>query len=152
MNFFWLRTKHFRIFMIVRVWVRERTNDDLLEKCNLWLGLWNMPCPAAHILDGKRKTGLVTALVFSSSCWVFSCVCGTVPPIIAAMLTGIKSWSKEFLLNKKKLHRLKLHLSRRVAQKCFVGAIEKFRVSKSPRRSMPSVLSESTAKAVAKKN
>lgn len=54
-----------------------------------------MPCPAAANLDGKRKTGL--AIAFS-----FFYLYITLPTILAAMFTGIKSWNEEFFSTTKK--------------------------------------------------
>lgn len=50
---------------------------------------------------------------------------------------SFSEWEKKHV--HKQLQRLKLHLSRHVAYKCFVDAIENSRVSKLPRQSMTSV-------------
>lgn len=59
------------------------------------------------------------------------------------MLTGIKSWSEEFFLNEKKhaqaIAQTQIALVAPCRAKMFCWCNRKFRVSKSPRRSMPSV-------------
>lgn len=82
----------------------------------MWLCLWNaMLCHALQLQIFMAKTKLVWPLRFV----VFFFLLGTLPSILAAMLTGIKSWSEEFcfFLRHKKMHKqLKLHLSRHVAR------------------------------------
>lgn len=59
------------------------------------------PCPADQILDGKKLVKLRWHLA-SSYYEFFMYVCVAAPQIFAAMLTGIKSWSKEFFLAEQK--------------------------------------------------
>lgn len=82
---------------------------------------YEMPCPAAANLDGKRKTGLAIALV------AFICIL-LYQQFLLLCSQELNHEMKNFFPRQKnllkQLKRLKLHLSRHDAHKYFVAAIK----------------------------